>query len=255
MKWGKDLQNRIANQNYTWRLLSIPDSTLQKLKTEAIQILKRDEPTEPIQDSPAHYLSSNDILLAWIARLQAQIERWPPEKPINIGNAFNFRPVILAANRNGRFPCEETKGAYLGSASYSAFTLLPCEQLLSQPLATTARLIRQALQQQRTPQQTEALLTLTQHLRETSGSNFEPLFGSPDMALLIWSNWQQTGLYALDFSAAIQKKTPSSSERVAEVHLQEVDGKRKLFLQQAPGVPFLVDPVTHITGPVSFTLN
>ncbi|KAF2444348.1 lysR family regulatory protein [Karstenula rhodostoma CBS 690.94] len=185
----------------------IPPTFFSGLRTEAMASLtapfpdpKNAPPLTPNKTNPqTPFLSDGDILCAWWNRLiTASLPRAPkPSRTIQILNVFNMQDVLRITEP----PLLPADCAYVANCVTTVQSFFTLHELLSLPLGHVAARLRADLVLQTTRPQLEARWKL--HREEEARSGYPPLYGSGDMQLSPFSNWQKAKVFEVDFGGAV----------------------------------------------------
>jgi hypothetical protein len=157
------------------RTICIPDQFIQKLKHEAqkdLQDLPSSKEANPL------FLSDNDVLFAWWAKVLTKIFNPRPAKPVLLGNIFTFRGAvddILPPN-----------SAYLGNAVSCAYETMSASKLFSDSLGCIALDLRQSLATNRSRKDIEGTIS---YICENHASIRKAIMRPTDALRLTWSSW------------------------------------------------------------------
>ena len=170
------------------RLICLPKSYFQELRETALRELKEK------QDGDA-FVSESDVLLAWWVRLMLLVIQPSRNRKIAIMNVFDIRSLLEPDML--RPPSK----SYVGNATQVCMSYFTAQQLLDEPLSSTAKSFRTNLETQRSREQLDAVTYLQKPAIVKSG--YPPMFGDPGQLLIVCSNWNKAKLFDVDFSGAL----------------------------------------------------
>lgn len=206
--------------NYIWELvwwprdelrtLCVPGKYLTELRESALVELA-DETQQTHSESTAPkppFVSESDVLFSWWARIQLRALNPHPQRTICMLNVFDTRGV---QTQMGRLPSPDV--ALLANATYALTSFVPAGKLLSSsvPLGWIASRLRYAVDSQRAPEQVQAIAAGARDSVRDVGR--APLYGEPNMMLVVSSNWHRGKLFQMDFSAAVADSSNEKSEK------------------------------------------
>ena len=167
------------------RLLSVPREYFDPLYADVQAEVSR-------MDGKA-FVSENDVLYAWWAKLSVQANQIPFKRTVTLTNYADARALL-----NGF-----KGGSFIGNAVFGIWTITSASVILSSPIAATAINIRRALQQQATSEQIQSRVAMLK-------LGISGLFGPWNQLMVAFSNLQKCRMYDLDFSAAIIRSGKST---------------------------------------------
>lgn len=175
----------MAIRNKENRIVCIPGAFVDKLRAQSMAKLQ----AEAAPGEPKPFLSDNDVLLAWWARVTvADVVDPGSNRTISIQNAASARRALGLSDER----------PYVSNAFTIRYTLLPACDLLDAPVGDVARAIRRSLVEQGSRAQVEAYFAL----QRAAPGRMLPFFGDAAMHMLTFSNWSKANLYGHDFSPA-----------------------------------------------------
>jgi hypothetical protein len=169
------------------RVLCMPAAVLADLRKTAIEEVKAETKNEKA------FVSDNDVLTAWFARLAMSDIPQNSNKTIRIMNAFRLLTVLT----KDHLPAAK---AFISNAATEMYAFLPARELFTKPLSYTAHAVRRSMMEGGTREQVEALAAIK---RANGGW---PIFGDATMEMISFSNWTKGKFFETDFSAAIVKE-------------------------------------------------
>ncbi|KAK4185473.1 transcriptional regulator sdnM [Podospora australis] len=169
------------------RTVCLPAEFIKKLKTEVNEELAAQE--------KGRFASEGDIVSAYAARLYTrQIVGGDvnSNRIVAVGNAYGLRELLAG-------DIFEKGESYVGNCVSAVMAHVPAKDMLQKPLSHTAYAVRRSIAEQGTREQQEAF-------RATSDELKGPVvLGTPDMLMIIVSNWSKAKFFETDFSAAVVK--------------------------------------------------
>lgn len=181
------------------RVVYIPAWHLRSIREETIGELQSANP-----DQEMDFLSDGDILCAWWARHSVRhLDRSKDHgKSVVLSNAMSMRPAL----QKDLLPCAQHP--FIGNSTAIISTLLKAEDVIDQPLGSTATRIRQSIIDLRRREQVEAFAAL----QRSSWKRIPPLFGDHKMHGIMISNWSKAKLFDIDFSGALPDFAKTAQE-------------------------------------------
>lgn len=175
------------------QIICLPEKFVQGLKQKTLEDLAKDNKNSDVEP----FLSDGDIICAWWTRTLIGALRPSSNRTVCIMNAYGMRNVLskdlLPASR-----------AYVSNAAVTINTYMPVADVLTKPLWYVASKLREAIAQQGTRNQIEAL---SSDMRKSLGKTGRtPVYGDSSMILVIFSNWSAGKFFHIDFSAAVVKE-------------------------------------------------
>ncbi|KAL7782671.1 hypothetical protein V8C37DRAFT_397765 [Trichoderma ceciliae] len=168
------------------RMVCLPGAYVDKMFNTAMKELNSET---SLDEKP--FLTENDILTAWCTRLA--LCHLPPDSdtPVTIQLAGSMRKTLKA----DLLPSDQP---YVANCFGFMNVLLQASEILNKPLSYTAARIREAVNAQRSREQIEAYWSMFRQ---------QPIalpifFGSSRTHQVSFSNWTQSDLFNIDFSAA-----------------------------------------------------
>ncbi|KAK0385862.1 hypothetical protein NLU13_7039 [Sarocladium strictum] len=194
---------------YAWALMRgpapeghtiyMPAKTLAALRREAEADLKELEGGLP-------FLTDNNILTAWAARIVASSQ--PHPRPVTVLTVINTRfrlPALFKA-----------PGVFVQNMAVAGFTPLPPDEARG-PLGRIALSNRQHISAQATEGQVRAVIRETQN--DPEGADRQVLCGPSDGVLMPLTNWERAQvLESADFGAAVVKSGRSTKTGFMTCH-------------------------------------
>ncbi|KAF2851249.1 hypothetical protein T440DRAFT_395284 [Plenodomus tracheiphilus IPT5] len=202
--------------NYMWEaifhpsesphMVCMPGTYLEHLRREAYADLATapdelltytNNNSAPSNTPPKPFISDGDILLSWTFRLltASNPTLLSPPRPLLVLNVMDVRS-LLSTTTDGYASLIPKSKAYVYNCVTASFSFFPrAIDMLTQPLGHVAARIRKDLATQRRRAQVEAVQRLA---RDTPF----PMFGSGNMGLSAFSNWEKAKFFGLDFGAA-----------------------------------------------------
>ncbi|KAK4221654.1 transcriptional regulator sdnM [Podospora fimiseda] len=180
------------------------DSKVVVLPAEFIKGLKKQINEEVAAKQPGSYVSEGDVVSAYMSRLSVQqmVSDANSNKEVAILNAFGLRSLLTG----DLIP----KGAaYIGNAVQGCIALVTVKDLLNKPLSHSAYAVRRSLIEQGTREQQEAFKA-----NQIANKEGPLMYGSPDMKLIVVSNWTKGKFFEVDFSAAVVKACAASPKKI-----------------------------------------
>ncbi|KAF2660737.1 hypothetical protein K491DRAFT_588653 [Lophiostoma macrostomum CBS 122681] len=200
--------------NYIWeimvyseelRMICVPPAFFKRVKENMLDDLRSESPDTIITDmsnpaAPKPFLSDGDILSAWYMRLITSCQPWvsrvSPKTTILYMNPFGLRQVLESTE-----PKLLPKGkAYIANCVMAIHSYFSVDEVLSLPLGFLAARLRKDISIQGTRAQCEALARLHKNALAKGKPN---VFGTPDMSMVVLSNWSKAKMFETDFSAAV----------------------------------------------------
>ncbi|KAF5121964.1 Transcriptional regulator sdnM [Metarhizium anisopliae] len=178
-------------KRYRSRVLCLPSAFLREIREEA--------ESETASDEQRPFLSDDNLITAWWARLHTATEK-NPRGTVNLYNALGLRRTL----ENDLLPPSKP---YLSNAVAMSTLLLSAEEVINRPLSYTASRLRQCITESRTRPQVEAFSAL---VREKQGTLTKPMFGNATMAVLRGSSWTNAKLFDVDFTGAVLENASTS---------------------------------------------
>ncbi|KAF3483028.1 uncharacterized protein GIQ15_02352 [Arthroderma uncinatum] len=173
------------------RVVCVPSSLIASLRKEALKDIGK------VPNAKTSFVSENDILFAWWARIVFSCT------PRNRNHKIN---LITTASRRGPLSKDllPSDSVYLSNAIGFLQTLVTRKELLDEPLGYTAYRIRRTIQQDNTREQIEA----QEALAAKSILGLPAWLGDLSTEALLSASQGKVNLYSLDFSGA-RKDQPS----------------------------------------------
>ncbi|KAL1978023.1 hypothetical protein VTN31DRAFT_882 [Thermomyces dupontii] len=176
------------------RVLFLPAERLQQMRQDALGELTAQNPDA--NEKP--FISENDLLSAWWARILMRTVRPSADRTLAILNAFDCRGILaqmgLIASPDAGLVTNCVNGCW---------TVVSARQVLEEPLSSLALQVRRSLEQQRTVEQVRASLAEMKNAYDRT--SFPIIVGDSGMKLLSISSWQRARFFTLDFSPAVIK--------------------------------------------------
>lgn len=176
------------------RVIFLPAGKVEQLRQDALNELAAQNPN--VDKVP--FISENDVLSAWWAKLLARVVRPAGDRTITIMNAFDCRGILTEM---GLIPAPDV--GLVTNAVNGFWTVLSARQVLEEPLGSLALQIRRSLEQQRTVEQVRASLAEAKDANDRTGYSY--IVGDSGMMLVIISSWQKAKFFTFDFSPAVIK--------------------------------------------------
>ncbi|KID96314.1 Transferase, partial [Metarhizium majus ARSEF 297] len=170
-------------KRYRNRVLFLPSAFLREMRQQA--------ESETESDEPRPFLSDDNLITAWWARLHTTAKK-KPHGTVKLYNGLGLRRTL----ENDLLPPSKP---YLSNAVILFPVLLSAQDLISRPLSYTASRLRQRITESRTRPQVEAFSAL---VRE-KGTLTMPMFGDATMTVLLGSSWTNAKLFDVDFTGAV----------------------------------------------------
>lgn len=203
------------------RVVCVPSSFIASLREEAL----KDIPN--IQNATTPFVSENDVLFTWWARVVFSRTR-------NLNQTLN---LITTASR--RVPLSKDLlppgSLYLSNAIGFLQTVLTRKDLLEEPIGYTAYRIRQTIQGDHTREQIEA----QEALSVNSILGFPTWLGDSSMEVLLSTSMAKGDVYGLDFSGAARNDQPSEPNSAIKPSYIQVFFADGLYQLIAPVCVFL----------------
>ena len=189
------------------RILCIPKTKMEKLMAHARSQMTRHNEEDAAPDTgdrDPFFVSEGDVLAALACRLNAQSQA--PGSTRNI-------MTMMALDPRTRAPSAFQEGvSYAGNSPTAVFLECTADKAIKMPLGDLALLSRRSITEQATEEQMKAYSVLSAESVRTNNMNV--LFGDKDMSFQLMSNWLKASLFdKIDFSPAIIKEAPATSER------------------------------------------
>jgi hypothetical protein len=188
---------------YAWDLMTGPAAQSKTIYMPALTLaaLRREAEAEVAKTtSDVPYLSDNDILTAWGARIVGLSQ--PQPRPVT---------VLYVINARFRLPSlSQAEGVFIQNMAVAGFTMLSPDEATG-PLGPIALTNRKHLCTQATEGQVRAFVRELQ--KDAAGGDPRLLCGPSDAVLMPLTNWERADVFgSADFSAAITRagksKTP-----------------------------------------------
>nr|POE77759.1 hypothetical protein CFP56_09402 [Quercus suber] len=182
----------VFHPKQTSRAVLLPAAMIQALREQALEDLTVSARSS--SDSRP-FVSEGDVILAWWAKVNAAALQLSPSQPINVMNVMNFRGILDEV-----LPPDQ---AFIGNATGVIYTQMTAKELLAEPLGSTAIRIRRSLEQQKTPEQVEAYISLHKSVLRKTGHG--PVVGPANQQMITLSNWHRARFFEYDWSSAVVK--------------------------------------------------
>ncbi|KAH8172603.1 BCL5p [Sarocladium implicatum] len=194
---------------YAWSLIAGPAAeahTIYMPATALAALRHETEVTLSDTGSKLPYLSDNDILTAWAAKIVASSQSQP--RPITVLHAVNARFRLRALSK--------APGVFIQNMAIAGFTILSADEA-SGPLGPIALTNRQQIGTQATEGQVRAFVQELQ--RDAGGGDPRLLCGPSDAVLMPLTNWERADvLSSADFSGAVIRPGKSGKPGVITYH-------------------------------------
>ncbi|KFZ21438.1 hypothetical protein V502_02936 [Pseudogymnoascus sp. VKM F-4520 (FW-2644)] len=170
------------------RVVCVPSSFIASLREEALKDIRN------LQSPTAPFVSENDVLFAWWARLVFS------HTPRNLNQTLN---LFTTVSRRGALSKDllPPDAIYLSNAIGVVQTLMTKKDLLKEPLGYAAYRIRQTILGDNTREQIEA----QEALSANSILGLPSLLGDSSMEALLSTSMIKGNMYDLNFSCAARK--------------------------------------------------
>lgn len=175
------------------RMIFLPRKYMHRMRKEAMEELA----PQTTSDGKPFFVSDGDVLYAWWTRVVLRAENPSPGRMVNMRSTYCCRSLLADL---GHIP--SATSALVTNAVSSTLTFLSVRQILERPLSFTASAIREALLQQRNEEQFQAYDAIKKDTLDNA--NHPALFGSPNMYMIMMSNWAKAKLFEVNFSAAVR---------------------------------------------------
>ncbi|KAK5994060.1 Transcriptional regulator calD [Cladobotryum mycophilum] len=176
------------------RLVCIPSSFISQLREDALEVLKKDDPSQS-----KLFLSDGDIICAWWSRMVASQLTQDPNQTLVINNIQSLRAVLS--------PDLIPSGLdYVSNGIGLITTLIPMKVALQDHLGFSASRIRHSIIELGTRAQAEAYAALLR----ASRYKLHPAFGDKSSQVVTYTNLTKGKLFHIDLSAAIVEGTQGS---------------------------------------------
>ncbi|KAM0241439.1 hypothetical protein ACHAP5_007636 [Fusarium lateritium] len=180
LRYAWDVMSGPAAQS---KMIYMPATALSALRSQAEADLSKTAGDVP-------FLSDNDILTAWAARIVGLSQ--PQPRPVTALYVVNARFRLSSLSR--------AEGVFIQNMAVPGFTVLSSNEATG-PLGPIALANRQQLRSQATENQVKALVRELQKV--TAGSDPNLLCGPSDAVLMPLTNWERADIFGnVDFSTA-----------------------------------------------------
>ncbi|KDN67511.1 hypothetical protein CSUB01_04274 [Colletotrichum sublineola] len=194
------------------KILCLPPDFVAGLRAQAMADLHAmDEKGMGTGEAP--FVSEGDVLTAWWTRIVCLARG--SNRPVTVLNAVDITGRLKGVFAPGKL--------YMQNFALGTWTLLSSAEVLKAPLGYVARCFRYDIQTQTTPPQ---LMAFMRRVRERGRCKTQPLYGTPNSMLIIFTNWSRCKFFeCIDFAPAViptasdlPPVAPAISELPAAVH-------------------------------------
>ncbi|KAG9259096.1 uncharacterized protein F5Z01DRAFT_24855 [Emericellopsis atlantica] len=202
--WGLRAVWQAKSSRLTSRTLCIPNTTMEKLATQAkSQMTRQSSDTLPPDGRDAHFISDGDVLAALMCRLNAQSQSTMSRNIV----------TMMALDPRTRAPSAfRADVAYAGNSPTAVFFECSAQDAVDMSLGDLALRARQAIAAQATEEQMKAYAALS--AESVRARNMNVMFGDRNMAFQLMSNWLKASLFEkIDFSPAIVEEASSAGAK------------------------------------------